>query len=62
MNPTGKKIEKLKEALKKDFNNLYVKEFTTDWEANRIIRGYEIEVMSLSNLEKIIEVLNENRE
>jgi len=46
--------ERIKEALKKDFARLYVKEFTTDWEAQRFIRNTEIKVMSFENLEKLI--------
>ena len=47
-------VEKVKEALKKDFEVLYQKEFTTDWRAQRIIRELEINVMGLTNLEKAI--------
>jgi len=40
---------KLREALKKDFRKLYVKEYTTTWEVERLIRGLEIDAMSLKN-------------
>lgn len=40
----------IKDALKKDFRKLYVKEFTTDWEIQRLIRETEIDVMSFDNL------------
>lgn len=46
---------KLREALKKDFKNLYVKEFTTDWQAQRLVRETEIDVMSLNNLLALFE-------
>jgi len=49
------KESELKEALIKDFNALYVKEFTTDWEVQRIIRGAEIVVMDLPHTMKLIE-------
>jgi len=39
----------LREALKKDFRKLYVKEYTTTWEAERIVRELEIDIMSLDN-------------
>ena len=42
--------EEIREALKKDFRKLYVKEFTTNWETVRLIREVEIDVMSLDNL------------
>jgi len=45
---------KLKLALKKDFNQLLVKEFTTDWKAQRFVMGLQIDVMSLDNLNNLI--------
>lgn len=51
-----KKIEsKIKEAIKKDFNILYQKEFTTDWKEQRLVRELEINVMSFPNLLKELE-------
>jgi len=44
------KREEIREALKRDFRKLYVKEFTTNWETLRLIREVEIDVMSLDNL------------
>lgn len=46
--------EELKIALKHDFNALYVKGFTTSWEAERLVRGIEIDVMGLDNLEALL--------
>ncbi len=46
--------EEIREALKKDFRKLYVKEFTTNWETVRLIREVEIDVMSLDNLEALL--------
>lgn len=40
----------LKKELIKDFNNLYKKGFSTDWEAQRFVRATEIEIMKLDNL------------
>jgi len=47
--------EKFKTALKKDFDLLYQKEFTTDWKEQRFIRGLEIDAMSFPNLAQIAE-------
>ena len=40
----------LREALKKDFNELLVKEFTTDWSIQRLKIGLDIDVMSFDNI------------
>ncbi len=47
--------DKLKAALLQDFSTLYVKEFTTDWKVQRVIRGLEIQGMSFPNTMKLIE-------
>lgn len=47
-------ISKLREALKRDFHKLYVKQFSTSWEAERFVRDTEIEIMSFDNLEKLL--------
>ena len=47
--------EQLKAALIKDFDALYVKEFTTGWKVERIIRSAEIAVMQLPNTMKIFD-------
>ena len=46
--------EDLRKALIADFNTLLVKEFTVDWQSQRVMRRLEIEVMELDNLDKII--------
>ena len=46
--------DKIKKALIKDFKNLFVMEFSTNWRAERIKAELEIEVMSLDNLEAVI--------
>jgi hypothetical protein len=48
----------IKEVLKKDFNNLYQERFTMDWRDQRLVRGLEIDVMSLDNLEKLFNKAN----
>ena len=52
-------IEKVKDAMKKDFNVLYQKEFTTDWEAQRFVRGLQIDVMGVDNLATLLQESNE---
>ena len=44
----------IKDAIKKDFNELYVKEFSTMWELERMVRGVEIDIMSIKNLMELI--------
>jgi hypothetical protein len=44
------RTEELREALKKDFNKLYVKEYSTTWEIERLVRGIEIDIMPLTNI------------
>jgi len=51
MKPTQ---EQIKDALKKDFRELYVKEFSTMWKMERTVREIEIGIMSLNNLMKLI--------
>jgi hypothetical protein len=46
--------KQLKESIKKDFNNLYQKQFTADYIAQRMIRSIEINVMSFENTMKLI--------
>ena len=48
---------KLREALRKDFKKLYVKEYTMGWRDQRLIRDIEIGVMKLDNLENLISQL-----
>ena len=50
--------KQIREALKQDFRELYVKEYSTTWEVERMVRGIEIDIMPLKNLMKL---LNENR-
>lgn len=45
----------IREALKWDFNKLYVKEYTTTWELERISRGIELDIMGLTNILSLIE-------
>ncbi|HQJ73774.1 MAG TPA: hypothetical protein PLW74_02710 [Candidatus Dojkabacteria bacterium] len=48
---------KLREALKKDFKELYVKEYTTGWKEQRFLRNTELNIMSLENTKKYINSL-----
>lgn len=49
-----KKETKLVEALRKDYKELYVKEYTTGWREQRLLRNIELGIMSLRNTEKYI--------
>ena len=44
----------LKEAIKKDFHELYRKGYCTDWEAKRLVRDVEIDIMEFKHLKKAI--------
>ena len=46
--------EKLREALINDFTDLYVKEFTTNWKGERLVRETEIKVMDLKHTVALI--------
>lgn len=47
-------IEQLRRALKKDFAELYVEKFTTDWKVQRFFRDIEIGLMPFENTMKLI--------
>lgn len=54
--------DKIEQALKEDFNNLLVKEFTTDWKVQRLKIALDIEIMDFDNIVQLIEqVCNESR-
>ena len=50
---------KLRQALIKDFKELLVEEFTTDWKAQRFLIEMYLSVMSLDNTMKLFNKLNE---
>ena len=54
MSNTDDELDKIREALKKDWRTLYVKEFKTDWAVQRLIRETEIDVMSLEAIQDLI--------
>lgn len=47
--------EKIKKALKKDFRKLYVKGFSTNWEAERMVIESKIDVMRLEALMELFQ-------
>jgi hypothetical protein len=47
--------KELRLALKSDFRKLYGPRFTTDYEAQRLVRDTEIEIMALDSLESLIQ-------
>ena len=48
-------IDKIKEALKKDFCVLYQKNFSTMWREERLKICTEIDVMDFANLKFLLE-------
>ena len=50
---------KLRQAILKDFKELLVEEFTTDWKAQRFLIEMYLSVMSLDNTMKLFSKLNE---
>lgn len=50
---------KLRQALIKDFKELLVEEFTTDWKAQRFLIEMYLSVMNLDNTMKLFNKLNE---
>lgn len=59
MSDISSEIDEIKKALKKDFDTLLVKEFTTDWQIQRLKIGLDIDVMSLDNLLHLIQLQKE---
>ena len=54
------KETQLREALKKDFRRLYVRQYSTMWEMERTFREVEIDIMDLSEtLALLKEEINE---
>ncbi|HNR53510.1 MAG TPA: hypothetical protein PKI16_03490 [Candidatus Dojkabacteria bacterium] len=51
----------IQEALEKDFEKLYVKEYTTGWKEQRYLRNIEIGIMGFDNLERFISQLLSER-
>ena len=47
-------MSELQKALKQDFARLYVRQFTSDYEAKRFIRNLEIDVMQLDAIQSLI--------
>jgi len=54
----SKDIDIIKKALIKDFNDLYQKEYCTDYKEKRLIRGIEIEIMDFDNLIKAFLIIS----
>lgn len=51
---------KLRQALIKDFKELLVEEFTTDWKSQRFLIEMYLSVMSLDNTMKLFNKLMED--
>lgn len=53
------KLSKFRDALKKDFHNLYQREYSIAWQSARTVRDTEIEIMDFPNVEKLLETEKE---
>ena len=56
------KEDKLRQAMLKDFKELLVSEFTTNWKAERFLIEMYLSVMSLDNTMKLIKKWEGNNE
>ena len=54
--------DELRQAILKDFKELLVPEFTTNWKAERFFIEMYLSVMSLDNTMKLIKKLEGNNE
>ena len=45
----------IKTALKKDFDDLYQKQYCTDFEAKRLVVGIEIGIMDFDHTKKLLQ-------
>lgn len=52
---TLKELDKLKQALKRDFNALYIPKHYKNWDDQRVMREGEIDVMYMTNIKRIID-------
>lgn len=58
--PTSdEELRDLRMAITRDFAKLYVKKFTTNWEAQRVVRALEIELMEFS---ETLELIRQDRQ
>ena len=47
--------KRIREALKKDFNELYQRGYASNYKSLETIRNTEINIMSIDNIRKLIE-------
>lgn len=52
----------LREAIKKDFKGLYVREFTMGWKEQRFLRNIELDIMQLGDTKKYISRIEQEAE
>lgn len=48
------RIDDVKDAIRKDFHDLYKKEYSTNYKAERMLRDIEIGIMDFENLMELI--------
>uniref|UniRef100_A0A6M3LSQ6 Uncharacterized protein n=1 Tax=viral metagenome TaxID=1070528 RepID=A0A6M3LSQ6_9ZZZZ len=51
---------KIREGLRKDYKKLYVQEYTTSWQFERIVRETELGIMDLTNTINQVEAMIKN--
>lgn len=54
-------MDKLREALKEDFRELYVKEYTSTYEIERLKIEIELDIMSLGHTEALFNRTDKER-
>jgi hypothetical protein len=65
-NPTKPTInltrEELRQAIRKDFHELLVKEFTADWKIQRLLHDLELDVMDFGNTMQLFDTYTQAKE
>lgn len=54
--------EELRQAIRKDFHKLLVKEFTADWKIQRLLHDLELDVMYFDNTMQLFDTYTQAKE
>ncbi|MCZ4544942.1 hypothetical protein BS618_07610 [Rhodococcus erythropolis] len=54
--------EELRQAIRKDFHELLVKEFTADWKIQRLLHDLELDVMDFDNTMQLFDTYTQAKE
>lgn len=54
--------EELRQAIRKDFHELLVKEFTADWKIQRLLHDLELNVMDFGNTMQLFDTYTQAKE